>query len=139
MYNVILVIHIMAALALIAMVLVQRSSGDGMGLSGSSSSNSFLSGRAAASFATRATALLATIFILTSLSLGVITTRSHTAPGSIADKINALPVKQPAPVSAETSSAQPSSAPAETPAAPAPAQSSPSAPATTTPSVPKPE
>ncbi len=94
MYKVLLAIHVMTTIALIVIVLVQRSSSDGMGLSGSSSSNNFLSGRAAASFASRSTALLGLVFILTSLALGAITTHNHVSNGSIADKIKAMPVKQ---------------------------------------------
>ncbi|MEI7670333.1 MAG: preprotein translocase subunit SecG, partial [Pseudomonadota bacterium] len=65
--------------------LMQRSSTDGMGLSGSSS-NSFLSGRSAASLVTRATAVLATIFILLSLVIGIVTSRDKMHSGSIVDK-----------------------------------------------------
>ncbi len=136
MFKVLLVIHVMVALALIVIVLVQRTSSDGMGLSGSSSSSNFLSGRMAANFMTRATALLATAFILTSLGLGIITTRNHTTGSSLLDKIQSAPVAPapavPATPDANTGAAtDPATTPAptttETPAAPA------------TPAVPRPE
>lgn len=104
MYTVLLVIHIMVSIALIGIVLMQRSASDGMGLS-SSSSTTFMSGRAAANFLTRTTAVLATLFILTSLAMGIITARNHAAPAvSIMDKIdtgkpaseNLSPAKEPA-------------------------------------------
>jgi preprotein translocase subunit SecG len=84
-YSVLFVIHVMVTIGLIAIILVQRNAGD-MGLS-SSSSTSFMSGRAAASFVTRTTAVLATIFILLSLILGIITTHSRTQGSSILDKL----------------------------------------------------
>ena len=87
MYNIILTIHILLTVSLIGIILMQRSASDGMGLS-NSSSNSFLSGRAAASVITRATALLATLFILTSLALGVIAARGHTGESSIMDRLD---------------------------------------------------
>lgn len=100
MQTVLLVIHVMVTVALIVLILVQRSASDGMGLSGSSSSN-FLSGRAAASFATRTTAILATIFMLTSLGLGIIASRSHVGQGSFMDgtvhPAPATSAQQPAP------------------------------------------
>lgn len=153
MYKVILAIHVMTTLALIAIILVQRSSSDGMGLSGSSSSNNFLSGRAAASFASRATAALACVFILTSLTLGIITAHNHVNNGSIADKIKAAaPAKPSAPVpSAAATTPLPTTSgasPVTTPATPSTAPAAPAAavqpttpaekPATST-SIPKPE
>lgn len=145
MFKVLLVIHVMVAIALIIIVLVQRTSSDGMGLSGSSSSNNFLSGRMAANFMTRATALLATAFILTSLGLGIITARNHTTGSSLLDKIQAAPVA-PAPAAPDTpgnvpatpdANAATGTAPATTPAAPAATTEKPAAPAT--PAVPRPE
>lgn len=144
MFKVLLVIHVMISIALIVIVLVQRTSSDGMGLSGSSSSNNFLSGRMAANFMTRATALLATAFILTSLGLGIITTRNHTTGSSLLDKIQSAPVA-PTPAAPATSGNVPATpdanvgtpAPATTPAAPATTTETPAAPAT--PAVPRPE
>ena len=76
MYQVLIVIHALVTIALIGIILVQRSSSDGMGLSGNAS-GSFMSGRAAATFVTRATAVLAAIFILLSLGIGILTAHSH--------------------------------------------------------------
>lgn len=145
MYKVILVIHIMAAIALIVAVLAQRSSSDGMGLSGNSSS-SLLSGRAAASFATRMTTVLALIFILTSLSLGVITARGHIAATSIADKVKAKTSTTPAAPTPDAAPAGKSPVPDASPAMPANApannnnNNAPAVPApATTGSVPRPQ
>jgi preprotein translocase subunit SecG len=122
MFKVLLVIHVMIALALIVIVLVQRTSSDGMGLSGSSSSNNFLSGRMAANFMTRATSLLAIAFILTSLGLGIITTRNHNANSSLMEKIQSAPALPGAATPATTTPTQPAATTPEKPApAPAPA------------------
>lgn len=97
MYQVLIVIHALVTLALVIIILMQRSSTDGMGLSGSSST-SFMSGRAAASFITRATSVLAALFILLSLGIGVLTAHSHTAnSGSIMDKIVNTPASKDTP------------------------------------------
>ena len=86
MYSVLLTIHVLVTIFLIGIILMQRSASDGMGLS-ASSSTSLLSGKAAASAVTRTTAILATLFILTSLGLGIITARSHANQTSILDRI----------------------------------------------------
>lgn len=131
MFKVLLVIHVMIAIALIVVVLVQRTSSDGMGLSGGSSNN-FLSGRMAANFMTRTTALLAIGFILTSLGLGIITARGHNTRSSLADRVeSSAPVTAPATSPSASTPADPAKAPASTPDA--------QQPATTTPAVPRPE
>ena len=95
MYQVLIVIHAMVTFALIAVILVQRSASDGMGLS-SSSTNGLMSGRTAASFVTRTTAVLATIFILLSLGIGILTARNHAAnTPSIVDKVQATAPAKP--------------------------------------------
>lgn len=85
METVLLVIHVIIALALIGMVLIQRSESDGFGL-GSGGGSNFMTGRATANFLTRTTAILATLFILNSLALGIIA--SHRTGHSIVDTIN---------------------------------------------------
>lgn len=84
MEQVLLVIHVMIAAALIGMVLLQRSDTDGFGLSGGSGSN-LLSGRAAANAMTRITAILATLFIINSLVLSILASQNHSR--SIIDAI----------------------------------------------------
>ncbi|MEI6729660.1 MAG: preprotein translocase subunit SecG [Pseudomonadota bacterium] len=87
MYQVLIVVHTMITFALIGIILVQRNAGDGLGLSGSSS-NSFMSGRSAANFITRTTAILATIFIVLSLAIGVVTANNHKTGSSIMQKLD---------------------------------------------------
>lgn len=75
METILLVIHVIIAVALIVVVLVQRSESDGFGL-GSGSGMNVLSGRAGATLLTRATAVLATLFIVNSLALSMIASGS---------------------------------------------------------------
>jgi preprotein translocase subunit SecG len=68
MDTVILVIHLMIVLALIGVVLLQRSEGGGLGIGGGSG---FMTARGAANALTRATAILAAAFFVTSLGLSI--------------------------------------------------------------------
>ena len=63
----ILVVHTLLAIALVAVILMQKS--EGGGFTGGSSSGGLVSARGAADLLTRATSILATLFIVTSLGL----------------------------------------------------------------------
>lgn len=76
MVQVLLVVQVLVAAALIGIILIQRSDSDGMGL-GSGSGSNFMTGRASANLLTRATAILATLFIVNSLVLGILASRGH--------------------------------------------------------------
>ena len=69
MIKVILVIHVLLALAMIGSVLLQRSEGGALGIGGGGGGGGLMSGRAQANFLSRATAVLAGLFMLTSLTL----------------------------------------------------------------------
>tara|TARA_Y100000590_G_scaffold151913_1_gene174482 strand:- start:346 stop:645 length:300 start_codon:yes stop_codon:yes gene_type:complete len=69
MENFILVIDIILALLLIVLVLLQKSEGGALGLG--VSQDSFVSSRSASNFLTKATAVIATLFIITSISLTI--------------------------------------------------------------------
>jgi preprotein translocase subunit SecG len=71
MATVLLIIHIMIALSLIGVVLLQRSEGGALGIGGGGGGG-FMTGRGAANFLTRATAGLAAAFFATSLLLTLI-------------------------------------------------------------------
>lgn len=86
MEQVLLVVQVIVTLALIAMVLLQRSDSDGFGL-GSGGGGNLLSGRASANLMTRTTAILAALFIINSLVLSVMA--AHNKPASIIDAIKA--------------------------------------------------
>jgi len=96
MATVLLIIHIMIALALIGVVLLQRSEGGALGIGGGGPGG-FMTGRGAANFLTRVTAGLAAAFFATSLFLSLVATRSE-APRSILETPTgkAQPTKAPA-------------------------------------------
>jgi preprotein translocase subunit SecG len=71
MQHVVIVIHLMLVLALIGVVLLQRSEGGGLGMGGSGG-GSFMSSRGTANVLTRATAILAGLFFATSLILSIL-------------------------------------------------------------------
>ena len=72
MSTVLLVLHIFVTLALIGLVLVQRSEGGGLGIGSSGGMGSFMGGRGTANLLTRATAILATAFFVLSLLMAVL-------------------------------------------------------------------
>ena len=82
MSSVLLVIHLMLASAMIGVVLLQRSEGGGLGIGGggggggSGGMSGFLTGRGTANLLTRATAVLAAGFMLTSIGLTILASDS---------------------------------------------------------------
>jgi preprotein translocase subunit SecG len=74
MATVITVIHLLVALALVGVVLIQRSEGGGLGMGGSSSGGmgGFMTARGTANLLTRATAILAAAFMVTSITLAIL-------------------------------------------------------------------
>ncbi len=90
MSNVLLVVHILIALALIGVVLVQRNEGGGLGIGGGGGGgmSGFMTGRSAANFLTRLTAILAAGFMLTSMVLTIMMNSRDTAGGgSLVDQL----------------------------------------------------
>ena len=83
METVIIVVHLMVVLALVGVVLLQRSEGGGLGIGGGSG---FMTARGAANALTRATAILAAAFFLTSLALSIIA-RYGAQPIDILDRV----------------------------------------------------
>jgi preprotein translocase subunit SecG len=71
MQTVLIVVHLMVVIALVIVVLLQRSEGGALGI-GSSSTGGLFTGRGQANALTRATAVLAAIFFATSIALTVI-------------------------------------------------------------------
>ncbi|WP_426957308.1 preprotein translocase subunit SecG [Muricoccus radiodurans] len=85
MITVLIVLHFFVALALIGVVLLQRSEGGGLGVGSSQGMGSFMTGRGTANLLTRATAVLATIFFLLALALGILSRTGGGGPRSILD------------------------------------------------------
>jgi preprotein translocase subunit SecG len=105
--TVLLIIHLFVTLALIGVVLIQRSEGGGLGIGSSQGMGSFMSGRGTANLLTRTTAILAVIFMGLSLTLALLnrgtsgaTTRSildTPAPVSTTAPSTTAPPQPPAP------------------------------------------
>ncbi len=141
METVLIVIHLMVVLALVGVVLLQRSEGGGLGIGGGSG---FMTARGAANALTRATAILAAAFFVTSLTLSIVA-RYGEKPIDILDRVpansgngvlNQLPgTTAPTPPSGNTAPAAPSgdgaaAKPPATAPATAPAAAPAAAPAT---------
>ncbi len=86
MQTVIVVIHLLIVLALVGVVLIQRSEGGGLGIGGGSG---FMSARGAANALTRTTAILGAAFFATSLILGIMAQHSE-RPSDILNRIPAV-------------------------------------------------
>ena len=108
MFAFLLIVQSLIALALIAVILMQRSEGGGLGVGGSSSG--FMTARGAADFLTRSTAVLGGLFIVLSIVMAAIagaTREPVKIDTSLAGKVAPTQQSQPAP--AQTSPAQPAS------------------------------
>ena len=147
MLNVILTIHLIACVALVIAVMLQRSEGGALGMSGGGTGG-VISGRGAANVLVRTTMILAGIFFFTSIVMTRINNEAAQAPSTLeqqteetADPFDALRNTPPAtttdPLGGATTTpaapAQAAPAPATTPDPLAPAVPAPSAPATTPP------
>ena len=84
MENLFLIINIVLAVLLIGVILLQKSEGGALGLG--VSQDSFISSRSASSFLTKTTAILATLFIITSISLTVMSNKEFSS-SSVLEKI----------------------------------------------------
>ena len=85
MENILLVINIILAFVLVSLILLQKSEGGALGI-GVSQENFMLS-RSAGSFMTKATAIIATLFIICSLALTIISRAELTPTNSVLDII----------------------------------------------------
>ena len=113
MQTIILVIHLMIAVALVGSVLLQKSEGGALGIGGGGGMSGFMTGRSTANLLTRTTAILAGVFFATSILLVILAAHRNEARSIL---------EQTAPVTA--------------PAAPTPAAPPPSAPGAPQPSAP---
>jgi preprotein translocase subunit SecG len=99
--TVLLIIHLFVTIALIGVVLIQRSEGGGLGIGTSQGMGSFMSGRGTANLLTRATAILAVIFMALSLTLALMNRGTNSSSRSLLDgpasSTPALPALPPVP------------------------------------------
>lgn len=101
MHAVVLVIHLLIALAMVGVILIQKSEGGGLGIGGGTMGG-MMSARGTANLLTRTTGILAACFMATSVILAVMAGNTGAArPSSIIDTIPATPAPatpaQPAP------------------------------------------
>ena len=85
METLLLVINIILAFILVVLVLLQKSEGGALGIG--VSQESFMFSRTAGSFITKATAIVATLFIICSLALTIISRAELTPTGSVLDTV----------------------------------------------------
>ena len=85
MENFILVFNIILAVVLVVIILLQKSEGGALGIG--ASQESFISSRSAGNFLTKATALIATLFIVTSISLTIMS-QSEISTSSVLEKVD---------------------------------------------------
>jgi preprotein translocase subunit SecG len=129
MERVVLVIHLMVTVALIGVILMQKSEGGALGIGGGGMSN-FMTGRGTANVLTRATAILAAVFMATSILLVLIPELGGKAPSILPES---GPTQQ-APMPAAPPPAAPAPSGQQPPAQGTPAPAKPATPAA--PSVP---
>ena len=85
MENILLTLNIIFAIILIILILLQKSEGGALGIG--VSQDSFMFSRTAGNFFTKATAIIATLFIICSLSLTIIGRKDLPTSTSVIDKI----------------------------------------------------
>lgn len=90
MENVILVIHLILAVCLIGVVLLQRSEGGGLGMGGGGGGGGVMTGRQAATALGKLTWFFAIAFLATSITLTVIAAQ-NSAGSSLLDDLGGLP------------------------------------------------
>src|SRR5215813_4717941 len=115
MQTIILVIHLMLALALIGTVLLQKSEGGALGIGGGGGMSGFMTGRSTANLLTRTTAILAGAFFATSILLVILSNRTG-APRSLLDQ--GPPSTQEVPMPTPSPAPPPAPAPPAEPSAP---------------------
>ena len=117
MYTVLLLAHVIIAIALVTLVLLQQGKGADAGAAfGSGASSTVFGARGSASFLTRATGALATGFFITSLVLAYFATQSS-APESVVERVQ---IEQPV----VEEQPKPQEGPMDVPQVPAPVEPS---------------
>lgn len=117
MITVILVIHLLIAIAMVALILLQRSEGGALGIGGGgggggAGGGGLMSGRAAGNLLTRSTGILAACFFVTSMTLAILADGGQRT-GSVLDEVDPA-----AATGAAESPAAPTADGAQDPAAP---------------------
>lgn len=157
MQSVLLTVHLIACIALVIAIMLQRSEGGALGMGGGGTGG-LISGRGAAGVLVKVTMALAAIFFTTSIAMTFLNNQANSGPSVLErqasesdpfDSLSTTPAPPATTVPDPLSNTAPSTAPATTPSttAPAPAAPAPSAatpdplapaPATTAPTTPAP-
>jgi|TARA_Y100000590_G_scaffold229505_1_gene258883 protein translocase, SecG subunit len=85
MENFVLILNVILAILLVVVILLQKSEGGALGLG--VSQDSFVSSRSAGNFLTKATAIIATLFIITSISLTILS-RGELPTSSVLERVD---------------------------------------------------
>ena len=103
-FSLLLTVHILVALVIIGLVLVQHGKGADMGAAfGSGASGSLFGSSGSANFLSRTTGVLAAVFFVTSLTLAYVASNKPKTTGSVMQEtVQSQPVSQPAPAGGET-------------------------------------
>ena len=94
MYQALMIFHVLVALAIIALVLLQQGRGADAGAGFGGASNSLFGARGAASFLSRTTAIFATLFFATSLTLAYLASNQDNKQSDIMDVPEAEPARR---------------------------------------------
>jgi preprotein translocase subunit SecG len=101
LHTTLMIVHFFSAFGIIALVLLQRGKGAEAGAGfGAGASGTVFGARGAGTALSRATAILAGIFMITSLSLTYVGTRTVAAPTSVLDRMSQQAPAQSAPPAA---------------------------------------
>ncbi|MDQ2069128.1 preprotein translocase subunit SecG [Natronospira bacteriovora] len=93
--SILLVLHVIVAVVIIVSVLLQQGQGANAGAAfGSGSAGTVFGARGAASFLSRLTAVLATVFMLNSAALAWIAARDIAEPGSLLERVQTTPTME---------------------------------------------
>ena len=91
-FNIILLLHVAAAIGVIILVLLQHGKGADMGAAfGGGSAGSLFGASGSANFMSRLTGILAAVFFLTSLSMAYIATHKPKSGGGVMDSVTTVP------------------------------------------------
>ena len=101
MSSVILVIHLFLALAIIGLVLLQRSEGGGLGIGGGGGLGGLSSAKGTANALSRATGICAAAFFCTSLILGILAGHGSGQRAGLLENVSSTPAAQEAVVDGE--------------------------------------
>ena len=93
--TILLVVHLVLAVFLVGIILIQQSEGGGLGIGGGGGGG-FMTARGTANFLTRTTGILAGAFMVTSLVLAILASSGAPERKSILDVPAAAPVEAPA-------------------------------------------